>query len=685
MLRLKAFAAANPSARISVNRSLKLIHPRSSARSFFWPASLSSNASSTSASAQLSLLEEAANKSLSNPKVQANFYKTLLDNNYPNIVVSRFESNGVAKDQDCQRLYVQALRTLGETDKATQAEASLTNGTSSNLNQQFYQGTAFGNKGTSSEPLHVVVSESNAAMVSRWLRWLIPLAIAGFGIYNGLSMFGSDLGSALKGGPPDITDSNSKNSVGQDGSTKSTVKFSDVQGVDEARAELEEVVEFLKDPSKFTGLGGKLPKGILLTGPPGTGKTLLARAVAGEAGVPFFFMSGSEFDELYVGVGAKRVRKLFASARAKAPAIVFIDELDAIGGKRNPKDHAYSKQTLNQLLVDLDGFSQTTGVIFIAATNFPEMLDKALTRPGRFDKIVNVDLPDVRGRIAILGHHMKKVETASDVDKSVIARGTPGFSGADLMNLVNQAAIYASQQKAVSVSMNHFEWAKDKILLGAARKTMVLTEESRRNTAYHEAGHAIMALYTPGATSLYKATILPRGSALGITFQLPELDKYDQTKQELLARLDVFMGGKIAEELINGPENVTSGCSSDLRGATQVARAMVTSYGMSDAIGPIQLSESWNDWSASTRHLAESEIRRLLVESEARTREMLEKKNVELERLAKGLIEYETLDKDEIVKVVNGVSLENREKGSSNTVVKSDDIRDQRRFVAAKS
>lgn len=299
-------------------------------------------------------------------------------------------------------------------------------------------------------------------------------------------------------------------------------------------------------------------------------------------------------------------------------------------------------------------FSQTTGVIFIAATNFPDLLDPALTRPGRFDKIVNVDLPDVRGRIAILRHHMKNVTTSKSVDVDAIARGTPGFSGADLQNLVNQAAIYASRQDAVAVDTAHFEWAKDKILMGAEKTTMVLTEDSKRLTAYHEAGHALMAMYTPGATALYKATILPRGRALGVTFQLPEMDKYSQSKKEILAQIDVCMGGKAAEELINGVENVTSGCSSDLRQATKVARAMVASYGMSEKVGPVELSEDWNQWSATTREIAESEIRNVLQTSEDRAQKLLRDRSVELKRLAEALIEYETLDRQDIERAVRG-------------------------------
>lgn len=668
-------------------------HRALNSRCVSWLANNTSKVQDTPASvsdtAILPLKEQIANRFLSNPQLQAEFYRELLTANMPQLVVARYETAGVAHDSECTRLYVTSLKSLGEHDKAARAESVLAAAqTESQPQQELYSSPddllSSGVNGSSYEPLHVVIQESNLSLLLKWLKWIIPMGLFTWGVYNGYVLV-NDIGSAIRRAGSDFpgtdlpgsTGMTSKNVANAANGTKSTVKFSDVQGVDEARAELEEIVEFLKDPSKFTGLGGKLPKGVLLTGPPGTGKTLLARAVAGEAGVPFFFMSGSEFDEMFVGVGAKRVRELFASARAKAPAIVFIDELDAIGGKRNPKDEAYMRQTLNQLLVDLDGFSQSTGVIFIAATNFPEMLDKALTRPGRFDKIVNVDLPDVRGRIAILNHHMKKVETGCNVDSSILARGTSGFSGADLMNLVNQAAIYASQQNAVSVNMEHFEWAKDKILLGAARKSMVLTEETRKNTAFHEAGHAIMALYTPGATSLYKATILPRGSALGLTFQLPDMDKYDQTKQELLARLDVCMGGKIAEELLLGKDKVTSGCSSDLRAATSVARAMVTSYGMSSAIGPMELSENWNEWSASTRRVAEQEIVRLLVESEQRTRQLLHAKQTELHRLAAGLIEYETLDKDEMERVVRGEKLD-KSPLVTNPVVSSNDIKDRR-------
>ena len=604
--------------------------------------------------------EQIANNELNNPQAQLEFYKTLLAYNYPHILVQRFETPGIASSPECVQLYIDALNKVGQTAKAAEVARQ------QQQHQTQYQtnggnigvGLPYG-FGSRQEPVHVVVSESLLTILSKWLKWLIPIALLTYGATNAFNYLVEN-GTIFR---------NSETSDKSVDVSQSTVRFKDVQGCDEARAELEEIVDFLKDPSKFTGLGGKLPKGVLLTGPPGTGKTLLARATAGEAGVPFFFMSGSEFDELYVGVGAKRIRELFSQARDKAPAIIFIDELDAIGGKRNPKDQAYAKQTLNQLLVELDGFSQTEGIIIIGATNFPESLDKALTRPGRFDKEVIVDLPDVRGRIDILKHYMQNVETADDVDPSIIARGTPGLSGAELMNLVNQAAVHASQLSAPAVDMNHFEWAKDKILMGAAKKKMVITEESRINTAYHEAGHAIMAMFSKGATPLYKATILPRGRALGITFQLPEMDKVDMSKQECFARLDVCMGGKIAEEMINGKENVTSGCASDLSNATSVARAMVTSYGMSDKIGPVRLSDDWESWSPQIRNMADNEVRDYLLDSEKRTRKLLYDKRLELKRLAEGLLEYETLTKEEMEKVVKGEPI-NKAKTMSNTVIK---------------
>ncbi|EGW35729.1 uncharacterized protein SPAPADRAFT_58926 [Spathaspora passalidarum NRRL Y-27907] len=632
-----------------------------------WPMMRTIQAKRLASNSIVTLLqsqEQIANTDLTNTMAQAEFYRSLLSNNYPHIVVQRYETPGIAASAECTRLYIDALNKIGKKGKAEQVSRALNDQLGSSgvvANNATAGGTPLPHGfGSRYEPVHVIVSESLLTILSRWLKWLIPVALITYGATNAFNYLVENNTMFRNTEVPDKSVDVSQ----------STVRFKDVQGCDEARAELEEIVDFLKDPSKFTGLGGKLPKGVLLTGPPGTGKTLLARATAGEAGVPFFFMSGSEFDELYVGVGAKRIRELFTQAREKSPAIIFIDELDAIGGKRNPKDQAYAKQTLNQLLVELDGFSQTEGIIIIGATNFPESLDKALTRPGRFDKEVVVELPDVRGRIAILKHHMENVETADDVDPSIIARGTPGLSGAELMNLVNQAAVHASQLSAPAVDMNHFEWAKDKILMGAAKKKMVITEDSRINTAYHEAGHAIMAMYSPGATPLYKATILPRGRALGITFQLPEMDKVDMSKRECLARLDVCMGGKIAEEMINGKENVTSGCASDLANATNVARAMVTSYGMSEKIGPVQLSENWESWSPDIRNMADTEVRDFLISSENRARDVLTKKKLELKRLAEGLLEYETLTREEMEKIVKGEPI-NKEKTMSNTVIKS--------------
>ena len=635
--------------------------------------------------------EQEANRDISNPQAQAVFYRLLLQAGYPQYVVSRYETFGIATSPDCMELYAEALQRIGRGTEADTVRQELLRsaGTASasaiNTSGNTFSAPVNGENGfvsapfnplygSKKEPLHVVVSESTLTVLSRWLKWLLVFGLLAYGATSAFR-YVTENTTLLRSS--DVVDKSID-------VAKTNVKFNDVKGCDEARAELEEIVDFLKDPTKYEALGGKLPKGVLLTGPPGTGKTLLARATAGEAGVDFFFMSGSEFDEVYVGVGAKRIRDLFSQARAHAPAIIFIDELDAIGGKRNPKDQAYAKQTLNQLLVELDGFSQTSGIIIIGATNFPESLDKALTRPGRFDKVVNVDLPDVRGRTDILKLYLKKITTAPDVDPTIIARGTPGLSGAELANLVNQAAVYACQKNAISVDMTHLEWAKDKILMGAEKKTMVLTEAARRATAFHEAGHAIAAMYTSGATPLYKATILPRGRALGITFQLPEMDKVDITKKECLARLDVCMGGKMAEELIFGKENTTSGCGSDLQSATDTARAMVTQYGMSDVVGPVNLAGNWETWSNKIRNIADNEVVEILKQSEERTRALLKEKDIELHRLAEGLMEYETLDAKEIRKICNGESID-KMKTSTNLVVESPDSDERKNIGSDKS
>ncbi|KAF9464699.1 ATP-dependent peptidase [Collybia nuda] len=500
----------------------------------------------------------------------------------------------------------------------------------------------------SNNPIQVSIIERKGAWVPRIIRFVALVLVSSFFFLVILSVFFENTGF-MKAGP--------RQSQFEPAEGKA-VKFTDVHGVDEAKDELQDVVAFLKDPSAFASLGGKLPKGVLLTGSPGTGKTLLARAVAGEAGVPFFFASGSDFEEMFVGVGAKRVRELFAAARKKEPAIIFIDELDAVGGKRSSRDQQYMKQTLNQLLVEMDGFQQTEGVIVIAATNFPESLDQALVRPGRFDRIIAVPLPDIRGRVQILQHHMRGVTTSKDVDPKVIARGTPGFSGADLQNMVNQAAIQASKERAVEVSLKHFEWAKDRILMGAERKSHYIDQKAKLATAYHEGGHALVALYTDGAMPLHKVTCVPRGHALGYTSLLPENDRTSVSLKEYLAGIDVSMGGRVAEELIYGPQNVTSGASSDIRSATRTAQAMVKHWGFSK-LGPIFYDDRDETLSPRRKEEIEEEVTNIVRGGEARATALLTKKLEELHRLAHALVEHETLDSDEVKKVIRGEPIRN--------------------------
>ncbi|KAG5190336.1 peptidase family M41-domain-containing protein [Tribonema minus] len=439
-------------------------------------------------------------------------------------------------------------------------------------------------------------------------------------------------------------------------------RFTDVVGVDEAKAELEEIVLYLKDPRRFTRLGGKLPRGILLTGPPGTGKTLLARAIAGEAGVPFFYTSGSEFEEMFVGVGAKRVRDLFREAKQRSPCIIFIDEIDAIGGSRTQRDQQSMKMTLNQLLVEMDGFEQNNGVIVIAATNFPEGLDRALVRPGRFDRRVSVPLPDINGRLQILELYSSKTKLDKCVDLNVVARGTPGMSGADLANLINQAALKASLDGANAVTMDTIEWAKDKILMGAELKNAVISEETAKMTAYHEGGHALVALKTDGADPIHKATIMPRGHSLGMVMQLPEGDQKSLSRKQMLARLDVFMGGRVAEELIFGADNITSGASSDIYQATSLARNMVTQYGMSSKVGIMFHDLSTNAVGGQTKSKIDDEVRLLLEQSYERATALLTAHRHDLETIAAALMEHETLSGAEIKAILSGKGLTNRNK-----------------------
>ena len=432
----------------------------------------------------------------------------------------------------------------------------------------------------------------------------------------------------------------------QDAHSKTT--FDDVKGVDEAKAELVEIVEYLKAPEKFTKLGGKLPKGLLLVGPPGTGKTMLAKAVAGEARVPFFYSSGSEFEEMFVGVGARRVRDLFKAAKQHAPCIIFIDEIDAVGAARNPKDQQNTRMTLNQLLTEMDGFKASEGVIVLAATNTPGMLDKALIRPGRFDRTVSVPNPDVGGRREILKTHAKDVKMERNVDFDVIARGTPGFSGADLANLINIAALKAALDGVAEVGEKHLDFAKDRILMGAERKSAVMTPENRKLTAYHEGGHALVALRTAGARPVHKATIVPRGQALGMVMQLPEKDELQMTRRQLLAMLDVTMGGRVAEELIFGPEEITTGASSDLQQATRLAREMITRYGMSDKIGLASQDYASEEISSETRQLIEDEVKSMLDAAYQRAKSLLVAHEGDLHSIARRLLDAESVSGREL-------------------------------------
>jgi cell division protease FtsH len=447
------------------------------------------------------------------------------------------------------------------------------------------------------------------------------------------------------------------------------VTFEDVAGVDEAKQDLQEIVEFLRDPGKYQRLGGRIPRGVLLVGPPGTGKTLIARAVAGEANVPFFTISGSDFVEMFVGVGASRVRDMFEQAKKNAPCIIFIDEIDAVGRHRGAGlggGNDEREQTLNQLLVEMDGFEANEGVILIAATNRPDVLDPALLRPGRFDRQVVVPNPDVVGREQILKVHVRKVPLAPDINLKTIARGTPGFSGADLMNLVNEAALTAARRNKRMVTQAEFEEAKDKVMMGAERKSLVMTEEEKMLTAYHEGGHAIVGLNVIATDPIHKATIIPRGRALGMVMQLPERDKLSMSLEQMTSRLAIMMGGRVAEELVFGREKVTSGAASDIEQATRLARMMVTRWGLSEELGTVSYGENQDEVflgmsvsrtqnaSEATVQKIDSEIKRLVEEGYEQATKILTEKRADLEALAKGLLEYETLTGDEIIDLLKG-------------------------------
>ncbi|KAI1173020.1 ATP-dependent metallopeptidase HflB [Nemania sp. FL0916] len=624
----------------------------------------------------LAHMEQSANRNPSSATAQNAFYQALLKANMPAIIVERYQSGRFASNAAATDAYHKALGMLAvaggqnvaggpgedidatvknlpgdltptQMQAVTQALAARSRGGTMAIAKN--QGSA---SGTKEGPLHVVVDETMGSSVFRWVKFILSFVLVAYISLVVITMLIEGL-SVLKR-PGGKVDSEVK-------AEQQKARFTDVHGADEAKEELQDMVDFLRNPERFSQLGGKLPKGILLVGPPGTGKTLLARAVAGEAGVPFFYMSGSEFDEVYVGVGAKRVRELFAAAKAKSPAIVFIDELDAIGSKRNARDAAYVKQTLNQLLTELDGFDQSANVIIIGATNFPESLDKALTRPGRFDRHVTVGLPDVRGRLAILEHHAKKIKAEKDVDLKAIALTTSGLSGAELENIVNQAAVHASKHKAKVVGKSDFDWAKDKVIIGAERKSMVISAKEKEMTAYHEAGHALVNLFTKGSSmTLYKVTILARGRTLGHTASLPEMDKYSYTVDNYLAQIDVALGGKLAEEIVYGANKVTSGASSDLQSATRIAFGMVASLGMSSKLGNMEYGSRYETLSSETKALVEAEVQRTVNEAYERARKLLIEHRKELDLLAKALVNYETLSKEEVEKVIKGESLPDR-------------------------
>jgi cell division protease FtsH len=501
--------------------------------------------------------------------------------------------------------------------------------------------------------------EEPSLLMNIFVSWFPMLLLIGVWIFFMRQMQGGGRGGAFSFG---------KSRARMLDESNNNVNFADVAGCDEAKEDVAELVDFLRDPSKFQKLGGRIPKGVLMVGSPGTGKTLLARAIAGEAKVPFFSISGSDFVEMFVGVGAARVRDMFDQAKKHAPCIVFIDEIDAVGRQRGAGlggGNDEREQTLNQLLVEMDGFEGTTGVIVIAATNRPDVLDPALLRPGRFDRQVVVPLPDIRGREQILLVHMRKVPLAPDVKADILARGTPGFSGADLANLVNEAALFAARGNKRLVDMDDFERAKDKIIMGAERRSMVMPEEERRNTAYHESGHAVVAKLLPKTDPVHKVTIIPRGRALGVTMQLPEQDRYSQDRERLLNMIAVLFGGRIAEEVFM--HQMTTGASNDFERATEIARRMVTQWGMSDELGPMVYGENEGEIflgrsitthknvSESTMQKVDTEIRRIIDEQYALSRRLLEENRDKVEAMAKALLEFETIDADQINDIMAGL------------------------------
>ncbi len=498
--------------------------------------------------------------------------------------------------------------------------------------------------------------EQQSLLMSIFISWFPMILLVAVWIFFMRQMQGGGKG----GGPFSF----GKSKARQLDQTNNKTTFADVAGCDEAKEEVHELVDFLKDPSKFHKLGGRIPRGVLMVGPPGTGKTLLARAIAGEAKVPFFTISGSDFVEMFVGVGAARVRDMFEQAKKNSPCIIFIDEIDAVGRHRGAGmggGNDEREQTLNQLLVEMDGFDPNSGVIVIAATNRADVLDKALLRPGRFDRQVAVSLPDIKGREEILHVHMRKIPIDGDVKADILARGTPGFSGADLANLVNEAALFAARRNKRSVDMQDFEDAKDKLYMGPERKSMVMREEERRNTAYHESGHAVVAKLLPNADPVHKVTIMPRGWALGLTWQLPEFDRYSNFKEKMLEEISILFGGRIAEEVFM--KQMSTGASNDFERATKLARDMVTKFGMSDKLGTMVYADNDNDGfmsmssksiSEATQQKVDAEIKRILDEQYIVARKLIEKNKKKVEAMAKALLEYETIDSDQIDDLMAG-------------------------------
>ncbi|XP_065868431.1 ATP-dependent zinc metalloprotease FTSH 11, chloroplastic/mitochondrial [Euphorbia lathyris] len=585
-----------------------------------------------------------------------------LNKHSPESVIKRFEQRDHAVDSKGVAEYLRALVITNAIAEYLPDEQSGKPSSLPALLQELKQRASgnidepFMNPGISEkQPLHVVMVDPKVTNKSRFAQELISTILftvaVGLVWVMGAAALQKYIGGLGGIGTSGVGSSSSytPKELNKEVTPEKNVKtFKDVKGCDDAKQELEEVVEYLRNPSKFTRLGGKLPKGILLTGAPGTGKTLLAKAIAGEAGVPFFYRAGSEFEEMFVGVGARRVRSLFQAAKKKAPCIIFIDEIDAVGSTRKQWE-GHTKKTLHQLLVEMDGFEQNEGIILMAATNLPDILDPALTRPGRFDRHIVVPNPDVRGRQEILELYLQDKPYSDDVDVKAIARGTPGFNGADLANLVNIAAIKAAVEGAEKLNSAQLEFAKDRIIMGTERKTMFISEDSKKLTAYHESGHAIVAFNTEGAHPIHKATIMPRGSALGMVTQLPSTDETSISKKQLLARLDVCMGGRVAEELIFGQDQVTTGASSDLHTATELAHYMVSSCGMSDAIGPVHIKERP---SSDMQSRIDAEVVKLLREAYDRVKALLKKHEKALHALANALLEYETLSAEDIKRIL---------------------------------